>query len=147
MNTTVAPELNAKAIVLGWLAAMGGSLISAFLLGVAVGLSVGPSDSELDAALGSESVSAIYGGIGMLWIFVGGAIAARLAPGSEVANAAAVGAATLFPGIFASLFVPLPPDFILVALMTVPVGALGGFCVKRRRATAVARRLGSGSLN
>jgi hypothetical protein len=129
-------RLSAKAIIVGCLTSKAAAILVGAVVGTILVLAsaiFGALNVELDAALEMRQIRLTSEAIGLFCIFLGGAVAAGLARGSETANAAAVGAVSLILGMTTAAFRSSDGVTAVVFLLKIPTAACGGMCVARWR--------------
>lgn len=119
--------INIKALVLGAVTDISGSLVVATILGVVMGIALaaqGIPQSEIEArAQGMVLIPSLLIGFG--FTVLGGFVAGRVSKSYEVMHGGIVGCIGLF---FGFLFWAASPLWLIIASLvgTVPMGMLGG---------------------
>ncbi|MFQ5962353.1 MAG: hypothetical protein ACE5MG_13250 [Candidatus Methylomirabilales bacterium] len=146
------PGISFKAIVIGALTDVGGSMVTGIVAAAILGISLarqGVPESDVEARLieSAQSPAVLIGilVVGLGFSFLGGFIAGRIAKSGQVIHAGMAGAVAVFLGLLllgrpditdevsAGIVESLPVWFdALSYLLVVPTAMLGGYVAKQQ---------------
>jgi len=132
-------DINIKALALGALTDLGGSLIAALAYGFVVGFVLGAQgvrQHELGARFASATFLAPGLMIGFAFTLLGGYVAGRVSKTSEVIHGGLVGLISLLFGLIYGLFLSrsVPMWYTVLSFVgVIPFGMLGGWAAATKR--------------
>jgi hypothetical protein len=130
-------KFSVKAVLIGWVVDIGGSLGVGFLVGVFAGIYLiikGVSPDRMEEAIYSSFgflLTSLI--IGLFFTGLGGYIAAKIAKTAELKHAFVVGLLSALTGMLYIVLSsnPGPPSFNIVGLtLVIPIAVLGGYLAK-----------------
>ena len=120
-------RLGPRAIIYGCLASFGASMVAGIAL-VLVAISRNTDLASVESTMQTPGFAAAGLVVSLLAMILGGYVAARKSPGTELTNAIAVGVVLVLLGILIQILVRAPLDLwgVLGYVTTIPAAAAGG---------------------